>query len=289
MEKLSKAEKHVSFKGDPYSVIWRSDVSVLTKKSKAYSRKDCDIIFLRKGAYLGAFNDREEYYVINDKKNFFGGFKKEKEFTECQIYYINRVAQLENKWGTPNKIDIYDKGYDMHSEVGANGSYKFSISNSMKLFSKVQGANDNLTQEMLRDFFRSELNVEIRNAIATVFLKNKYGIDDIAVITTKEKKIASQMKEILDPIFDEYGVKLQKFFIERFIYDEEFLKSLRDTRKESIINRMKFDDNKGLRKGQRKEAKKTKVIDTPEIKFCGECGHQNPATSNFCSKCGSKI
>lgn len=285
----------VIFKGNPEAVIWKSDVTTLTKKSKIYARKDCDVIFLRKGAFLGAFDDREEYYVVNTKGAGFLSklLKKEKTITNCDIYYINRVAQLENKWGTPNKIDVYDKKYDMHTDVGANGSYKFSIDNSMKLFSKVQGSHQELTQEMVKDFFKSELNQEIRNTIAKVFLKNKYGLDDIQIITTKEKEIANQLKELLEPVFSEYGVTLNKFFIERFYYDEDFLEKLKDIKKESILNQTQFNDNKGLRKGVRKEIKKDAKIPnqgpaTDKV-FCTNCGHPNPKDANFCSKCGKSL
>ncbi len=289
MMRKSKQENHVSFKGDKNSVIWKSDVTTLQKKSKLFSRKDYDVIFLRKGAFLGAFDDREEYYIINDKASAFGPmFKREKEITECAAYYVSRVAELENKWGTPNKIDVYDKGYDMHTEVGANGSYKFAISNAMKLFSKVQGADETLTQEQVQEFFRSELNMEIRNAIATVFMKNKFGMNDIAVITTKEKQIAEQIKEILEPVFDEYGVKLTKLYIERFMYDEDFLDRISEIKKESILRNMQFSENKDLRKDQRKEAKRSGRI-TTENKFCTNCGHENTADANFCGKCGTKL
>ena len=287
MSKVKIIPNDVIFKGDPSAVIWHSDVSVLTQKSKIFSRKDCDIIFLRKGVYLGSFNDREEYYLINDKRQslFQLLFKNDKVSEDCQIYYINRVAQLENKWGTPNKIDVYDKNFDLHTFVGANGSYKFSVNNSMKLFAKVQGASELLTQEMVKEFFQSELNVEIRNAIATVFVKNKYGINDIAVITTKEKKIAAELKEILLPIFSEYGVEVDKFFIERFFYDEEFIDLMSSAKKDNIINKLKFDSEKE----QRKELRKENKHDKPKFSFCIECGHKNPVGAKFCSNCGSKM
>mgnify|MGYP000904572056 CR=1 FL=1 len=288
---LKKQIQDVIFRGDPQSVIWRSDATVLSPKSKIYSRKDCDVIFLRKGVYLGSFDDREEFYVVSNKRNqiFTALFKKEKEITDCNIYYINRVAQLENKWGTPNKIDVYDKSYDMQTHVGANGAYKFSINNSIKLFSKVQGANEFLTQDMVKEFFKSELNVEIRNAIATVFLKNKYGLDDIATITTKEKQIAEQIKDIISPIFADYGVAIEKFFIERFMYDEDFLQMLNKIKKDSILKNLEFDLDKGLRKDQRKESVKTAKVPSEDFAFCNECGHKNPGTAKFCSNCGSKM
>ena len=54
-------KEYISFKGLPQTVIWKSDITTLSKKVKVYSRKDCTIIFLRKGSLLGTFDDREEY------------------------------------------------------------------------------------------------------------------------------------------------------------------------------------------------------------------------------------
>ena len=178
---MNSLSNEVLFGGRPDDVIWKSDVHVLSSKAKIYSRKDCDIVFLRKGSFMGSFDDRDEYYLIDKKGNGFLSklFKKNKKSKNCDIYYINRVAELANLWGTPNRIDIYDKDYDIHSSVGANGTYKFSINNSMKLFSKVMGSNDSLTQDMVKKFFKSRLNMEIRNELATVFANNKFGMKDI--------------------------------------------------------------------------------------------------------------
>ena len=132
-------------------------------------------------------------------------------------------------------------------------------------------------------------NVEIRNAIATVFLKNKYGLDDIATITTKEKQIAEQIKDIISPIFADYGVAIEKFFIERFMYDEDFLQMLNKIKKDSILKNLEFDLDKGLRKDQRKESVKTAKVPSEDFAFCNECGHKNPGTAKFCSNCGSKM
>lgn len=152
---MNNIQNEVFFKGKPEEVIWRSDVHQLTNDAKLHARKDCDLVFLRKGTFMGSFDDREEYYLIDDKKQGFLSklFNGKNISEDCDIYYINRVAQLENVWGTPNRIDLFDKDYDLHTSVGANGTYKFSINNSLKLFSKVMGANEYLTQEMVRTFF----------------------------------------------------------------------------------------------------------------------------------------
>ena len=310
MRKNNEVSEEVVFRGTPEDVIWRSEVTVLSKKGKIYSRKDCDIVFLRKGAFMGAFNDREEFYLVdNEKQGFLSKLFHGKDFSDdCEVFYINRLAQLENKWGTPDRIDIYDKEYDMHTTVGANGSYKFSINNSMKLLSRVQGSAGSLSQDMVRDFFRSELNVEIRNAISSIFYKNKYSLKDIAAITTKEKEISENIKEILTPVFDEYGVMLNKLFISKFQYDEDFLMQIKEMRKETILSKMKFNAEKEQRKESREDFKMAtdatvkikKEEKAPNItyvqsessegsKFCTQCGQKNSSTANFCGKCGTGL
>lgn len=304
----------VMFRGTPSDVIWRSEVTRLSANAKIYSRKDCDIIFLRKGAFLGAFNDRDEFYLVNDQKQgltdkLFHGLKYS---DECEIFYINRLAQLENRWGTPDRVEIYDKDYDLHTTVGANGTYKFSIQNSMKLFSKIQGSAGSLSQDSVRDFFRSELNMEIRNAIATVFYKNKFGLKDIATITMREKEVSEGMKEILIPVFAEYGVSLDKFYIARFMYDEDFLGQISDIKKDLIINKMKYEGGKHERKdavadfklhtkaelklkkietkpNEHEELEIDKATETQTKLFCWNCGTANDKTRKTCSECKAEL
>jgi membrane protease subunit (stomatin/prohibitin family) len=308
MKKMDDVATEIIFKGMPEDVIWRSEVTKLKNTAKIYSRKDCDIIFLRKGAFMGAFNDREEFYLVdNEKQGFLSKlFHGENESDDCEIFYINRLAQLENKWGTPNRIDIYDKDYDMHTSVGANGSYKFSINSSMKLLSKVQGAAGSLSQDMVREFFRSELNMEIRNSIANIFYKNKYGLKDIATITTLEKGIANEMKESLEPVFSDYGVRLDKFYISQFSYDDDFLSQLREFKKEAVLKKMKFDSEKEERKEAKEDFKMVtdaaeklqKSAPKKEIhivnqgsdgRYCTQCGHKNSNDAKFCSNCGNRL
>jgi membrane protease subunit (stomatin/prohibitin family) len=299
--------KEVIFKGKPQEVIWKSDIHSLQSDSKIFARKDCDIVFLRNGAFIGAFDDKEEYYLVSEsKQNFLAKLFTKKEVSEnCDIYYVNRIVQLENMWGTPNRIDIFDKTYDLHTSVGANGSYKFSVNNSMKLFSKVMGANEILNQEMVRDFFKLLINMEIRNALATVFKQQEFGLKDIATVTAQEKEIGIQIKGILSPIFDEYGVNLDQFIIQSFNYDDEFLGQIRELKKENILNKMKFDSQKEVRDEARDDFKLVteSVIKLSEAspkqevhihqhsnkKFCTQCGESSAPSAKFCSHCGAKI
>lgn len=236
----------VVFDGNPGELIWKSYVNVLSSKARIYSRKDCDVVFLRNGAFLGAFNDREEYYTFdsNDLEHqslFQQLFNGKKNSQNCEIYYINRLVQTENKWGTSNRIDIYDKEYDIFTSVGAHGTYRFSISNSLKLFSKVQGFKSGLHQDDLKEFFKNELNMEIRHIISNFFATHQLGIKDLALVTTLEKKVSEMIFSQVKELFEKYGVHLDKFIISQFMMEESFIQKINQIKKDAILNNLKQD------------------------------------------------
>ena len=328
---MDQKNSHVYFEGKQGDVIWKSPVTSIHTQSKIYSQIDCDIIFLKNGSFVGLFDDNEEFYTLNHSKSSFlqrlFGVKESSAF--CDIYYINKTVELENKWGTPTKIDIYDKDYDIYTTVGASGSYRFSVQNSLKLFSKVQGHQEKLDKDQIREFFRNELNVEIRNKIASFFLQYKLGIKDLALVTTLEKKVSENLYEELKSIFAQYGLLLTKFLIHQFIMEDEFIQQINNLKKQAIINNMKqdsvFEDklkeaknsvdiheltremHQELRSEDREDIKRaSESIATinkslPQIqssenettnnykKFCSNCGSKISIDDKFCSNCGNRI
>ena len=218
---------------------------------------------------------------------------------------------------------------DIYTTVGASGSYRFSVQNSLKLFSKVQGHQEKLDKDQIREFFRNELNVEIRNKIASFFLQYKLGIKDLALVTTLEKKVSENLYEELKSIFAQYGLLLTKFLIHQFIMEDEFIQQINNLKKQAIINNMKqdsvFEDklkeaknsvdiheltremHQELRSEDREDIKiASESIATinkslPQIqssenettnhykKFCSNCGSKISIDDKFCSNCGNRI
>jgi membrane protease subunit (stomatin/prohibitin family) len=317
----------IFFEGQQGDVIWRSSIENLYPDTKIYSRVDCSIIILKNSSFVGLFDDTEEYYTLKNANQTFLQklFSGKKEAQKCDIYYINRFVELENKWGTPTRIDIYDKDYDIFTSVGASGSYRFSVKNPLTLFSKVQGYQNQLDQESVRNFFRNELNVEIRNQIATFFLEFELGIKDLALVTTLEKKVSENIFNTVKTSFESYGLYLNKFLIHQFIMEEEFIQQINQIKKQAILNNLKqdtiFEDRikhakneveihritKDMQHENKEEDREDfKVIseaiskinqsnlqqsNESEVKkkFCSNCGDQVSFNDKFCSNCGNKV
>jgi len=192
------------------------------------------------------------------------------------VYYINKKTHVQVKWGTPHRIDVHDQGFNMYTTVGAHGTYSFTILNPLKLFSKMKIFDESLTKQMINQFFSEEIAMHLRRSITQVFSSNSKGLRDVALITSQEQKIGQAIKEELIPLFNGYGVRLEKFVIAKIDYDKEFLEKISDIRQEAVFNKYK-EENKLLKK------------DKVTFINCDACGHKNAKDAVYCSNCGSKL
>ena len=271
------AEKRVVFQGSPNDVIWKSPVTELAPDARIYSHKDCDVLFMRAGNLLGAFNDDKEYNVVNEETNVLKKLFNTTGIKNCAVYYVNKKKHIQVKWGTPHRIDVHDKGFNMYTTVGAHGTYSFTITNALKLFSKMKIFKDSLTKDMINQFFHEEISMYLRKSLTKVFSENESGLKDIAEITANEVKISEDIKKILAPLFHSYGVRLEKFVISKIDYDRAFLDKIRSIREEAVMNTYKEENNL------------TEKPKEAQYHMCDACGHKNPKDAKFCQNCGSKI
>lgn len=270
--------RRVVFEGSSEDVIWKSPITSLLPDTKIYSHKDCIILFMRQGSLLGAFNDDLEYNIVNEDtgglKTFLGS---KKGVDNCAVYYINKKKHIQVKWGTPHRIDVHDKGFDMYTTIGAHGSYSFTIVNPLKLFSKMKIFEESLTKSMINQFFSEEIAMHLRRSFTKAFSENESGLRDIAQITSRETEISNTIKNHLIPLLNNYGVLLEKFIIAKIDYDKKFLEQIREIREQAVFN------------DYSKENKITKEVKKEEKNICDVCGHKNPKDAQFCMNCGSKV
>jgi membrane protease subunit (stomatin/prohibitin family) len=262
----------IVFQGKPEDVIWKSPITELGPNTKIYSHKDSIILFFRQGSLLGAFNDQSEYNIVNEDTS---GFKSKKTIDHCAVYYINRTKHIQVKWGTPHRVEVHDKGFDMYTSIGAHGTYSFKVLNPLQLFTKMKIFEESLTKQMINQFFSEEISMYLRSAITTVFSESEKGLRDIALITSQEQALSRSIKEVLIPLFQSYGVSLQKFVIAKLDYDKAFIDKIKEIRSEAVLS-----DYSKENKLPQKEATKIR---------CDVCGTSNKKDNKFCKNCGSTL
>lgn len=94
----------------------------------------------------------------------------------AEIYYVNKVANLDMKWGTSTPIPIEDPKYGLILNIGARGQYGIRILDSRLFVSKIIGAIPNGTTvnslKILR-YFNGLINAKIKTVTAKFMIEKQ--------------------------------------------------------------------------------------------------------------------
>ncbi len=141
-----------------------------------------------------------------------------------RVYYVNLLAIVGNKFGSPQPKKITDDKYGM-LEVTFFGEYAIKVEDPAILVSNVIGSNAKdtvLFSDVLGDQFKSKFVEKVTQAITVVMRKHKIPFGDIGMYGTD---ISNEMNNLLDAdLFQKYGIKVSDVAIADINLTEESMK-----------------------------------------------------------------
>lgn len=241
----------------------------------------------------------------------------------CKVYFVRKAHSQEILWGTDSPIQVRDPKLGIATSVQARGSYKIQIDDSKKFLVKLVGNNiQNFQQDSLNQYFRNEFSQYIKSSIAQSI---KNSNEEILGICSNQVELAKAIKEELDSVMDEYGIKLISFALaaidipqndpnrqkleaafatkgEAAIYGEDYN---RFVSREILTNISKNDGaglaamgaglGMGVNAGNQLANMANQFI-SPQANaqpqngvVCQKCNTQNQAGAKFCSSCGAEL
>lgn len=129
----------------------------------------------------------------------------------CKVFYISQVHQMDMLWGTRGPIALEDPLYDIFMHVMLHGSLTFSIVDSRKFLIKLAGFKPRYTADEMVDNFKGLVSSHVKDCISKIMIN---GMLSYFMINANLFEISETVKERLDDIFDEYGIRLEYFNIE---------------------------------------------------------------------------
>jgi len=129
----------------------------------------------------------------------------------CKVFFINKVHQMDMKWGTQSAIPLEDPLYDIFMHVMLHGSISISVDESRKFMLKMVGFRDHFDANTLVSKFRGIISSHVKDAISKIMIEGQLSY---FMISSHLLEISDVVKERLDEIFDEYGVRIEFFNIE---------------------------------------------------------------------------
>lgn len=136
----------------------------------------------------------------------------------CKVFFINKVHQMDLLWGTQGPIALEDPLYDIFMHVMANGSMSISVDNSRKFILKLVSFRDNFSNDELISYFRGIISSHVKDCISKIMINGKLSY---FMMNANLFELSGVIKERLDVIFEEYGIKIQYFNIETIEVPED--------------------------------------------------------------------
>lgn len=203
----------VKYNGGPDIFAWKYPSEELGTWTQLIVNESQEAILFKGGKALDIFGSGRHTLstanipLLNNIVNLpFGG---RSPFT-AEVWYINKLYSLDVKWGTATPIQIQDPKYQIFCPIRANGTFGIRIEDSKKFLLKLVGNMDVFDKETLVKYFRGVYITKAKDAISSYVIHKKISIMEINAYIDE---LSVHMQEVLQPVMDEYGIKLVNFYV----------------------------------------------------------------------------
>ena len=129
---------------------------------------------------------------------------------QAEVWFVNSLAILDTKWGTPSPIQLEDPKYEVIVPVRAFGQYGIKVSDPRLLIESLVGNMATFSVSKIDSYFKGILLSRFAN-----LLSDKLNKDGISVLTINShlNELSEFIVQSLQPDFNKYGVGLENFFV----------------------------------------------------------------------------
>ncbi|HOK88317.1 MAG TPA: SPFH domain-containing protein [Fervidobacterium sp.] len=318
-------------KGQPTPwLVYKFPSESLKLGSQLIVRPGQEAIFLKEGIALDVFGPGRHTLstanlpILEKLVNLpFGGTTP---FT-AEVYFVNKTARLDIKWGTPDPIQVEDPKYGVIVRVRGFGRFGIRISNSRNFVTQIVGALNQaqiMDYEEVINYFKGLVIESFKTIVANLIVNKRVSVLDIATLLNS---ISVSCQEKITSEFDRFGIETLNFFIESVNIPEEDMTKLKEILQEKaqfeilgderytkkrafdVLDKAASNEGAGGTAGTglglglgmslgigvfkalntNDIAKQITIIPSEHKIKCPKCGTENSSTANFCSNCGEKL
>ena len=144
---------------------------------------------------------------------------------KAEVYFFNTKVFTDMKWGLRNPLILRDREFGV-IRIRAFGSYAFRINDPHKMMSEIVGTDGHFVLE--------EIIGQLKNLVVTGFAKvlSESGVPVLDLAASYDD-LGQFLTTQIQPMFNEYGLKLETMLVENVSVPESVEKAL-DERASSI-------------------------------------------------------
>lgn len=203
----------VKWDGSPQLLAWKFPSQELSTWTQMIVNESQEAYVVRGGVYDGPFG-AGRHTLTTANLPLLGGliglpFGGQSPFT-AEVWYVNKLTNLDVRWGTADPIQLQDPKYNIMVPVRAFGQYGIRISDSKKFLLKLVGTVSSFDSDALAEYFKGIFITRIKSEIANQIIKQGQSILEISL---QLETLSDTLKQSLDSDVAEYGVSIAQFNI----------------------------------------------------------------------------
>lgn len=127
---------------------------------------------------------------------------------KAEIWFVNRLAILDSKWGTPTPIQLKDPEYGVVVPVRAFGQYGLKVVNPKLFLETLVGNATSFTTEKVGDYFKGKMVSRLTSLLSTTIADYKVSILNI---NSHLAEMSEMLRKEIGEDFANYGLELESF------------------------------------------------------------------------------
>ena len=202
----------VKYDGDNSEFVWKFPIEDLKLGAQLIVNNAQSAFFVKNGIVLDEFQEGRytlksgNIPLLNKLINLpFGG---DSPFA-AEVWYVNRVAKLDNRWGTLQPITLEDPLYKIVVPVRAFGQYGFRIIDTRAFLTNLVGTVKLFSSLQITEYFTGKILNSITTALSTAIIKDKISLLQIGAY---QDTLSAYCEEEINKEFIKYGIEIVNFY-----------------------------------------------------------------------------
>ena len=215
----------INYEGDNKTFVWKHPMTDFVTGSQLIVHESQEAIFFRNGEALDSFGPGRytlETGVLPKMDSIYHLPTQGQPF-HAEVYYVNLTTQMGIKWGTPNKVGLFDPATGLHVDLGASGSFNLQVTDPRRLLIRLVGTTSTLKQEDVfsqsgTGYFRTVVMTQVKAHLAKI-IKNNH----ISVLELDEHldTISRELRDAINPELADYGLEMPEFYVNNILTPDD--------------------------------------------------------------------
>ena len=186
-----------------------------------------EAIFVKGGVALDIFTPGTHTLVSGNipllRKITNALFDNHTPFT-AEVWFINKTVKRNLKWGTPQRIPLFDPQIGFPINVGAFGQWGFRVDDSRSFVTQIVGAQLGANSQKIYEYFIGEIIEKLSQTISQ-FIGNGLSVFQI---NAQLSDISQAVNKAVVEEFTRFGIELVNFTVSNISIPPEEMKKIQD-------------------------------------------------------------